>query len=123
MSTMTDAASIPTGFWKQIDHQLDRIEQECPDTYDEVREILLDPAYADVQADMNRNWVRKFSADQAFFAGSGGERSLRSALRDAGWVVTASMAWYYWAVEHPVTKEALTYIEGDVMRGPIEDHA
>lgn len=122
MVTTSRIPEIPTRFWAQIDHQLDRIERECPDSFAAVREILLDPAYNEVQEDIHRNFERKFPESAAFFAGSGGERQLRGSLRAAGWIVTTSLAWYYWDAEHPVTKSTLTYIEGDVLRGTLRDH-
>lgn len=58
-----------------------------------------------------------FTADQAFFAGSGGDRSLSLALSRAGWLATWAEASYYWIITHRTTGEVLTYIEGDVLRG------
>lgn len=108
---------IPEGFWPQIQHQLDRVAEEKPDTFDAVRAILVDPAYTDIAAYVHRNGQRPFSADEAFFAGSGGDEDLADALLEAGWVVVASEASYYYAARHRRTGEELTYIEGDVVRG------
>lgn len=110
------APAVPRGFWPQIDHQLDRIRRERPETFDAVRAILLDPAYDEVVAEVNRNFPRTFSAEAAFFAGVGGENTLRAALVTAGWRVRSSAAWYHYALTHPITDETLTYIEGDVER-------
>lgn len=107
----------PTGFWKQIDHQLQRIGIERADTFDKVREILLDPIYADVQKDVHLNGARAFDKDSAFFAGSGGDATLRSSLVAAGWETVVAKASYYYVVQNHETKEVLTYIEGDVVRG------
>jgi hypothetical protein len=104
-------------FWQQIDAQLDRIETEKPDTFDGVRAILLDTQYAAVVDDVNLNGVRTFGPDAAFFAGSGGDRSLWGALHTAGWARVWSGASYYYMVQHPITAETLTYCEGDVLRG------
>lgn len=96
--------SIDT-FWTQIHTDLDRIEQEKPDTYDAVKKILKD------QAD-------PYITDApAFFAGSGGDRSLFSALSVAGWHLAWIEASYYYVVTHPETGETLTYCEGDVYPG------
>jgi hypothetical protein len=104
-------------FWEQIDHQLDRIVSDRPDTFDGVRAILLDTRYDEIQRDRNLNGLREFNPDAAFFAGSGGEATLRDSLRDAGWVVTWSKASYCYGMRHHATGETLTYIEGDVLRG------
>lgn len=109
---------IPQGFWAQIDHQLSRIANTRPETYDEVRSILLDPAYDDITAERDRNFVRRFDEDSAFFAGSGGD-PLAGALFAAGWKVTTSQASYYYVMTHSITHEVLTYTEGDVQRGDL----
>lgn len=108
---------VPWGFWPQINHQLARIADDLLDTFDDVRAVLLDPVYDAVVADVNLNDVRHFDADTAFFAGSGGDATLQSALRCAGWGAWRFRAPYYWAMTHPGTGEDLTYIEGDVLRG------
>lgn len=113
----TDTAQIPTDFWAQIDHQVARIINEQPNTFDAVRTILLDLTYDQIVIEVHRNGPRPFDIDSAFFAGSGGDTSLASALFAAGWRTTAADASYYYAMTHPQTGEALTYIEGDVVRG------
>lgn len=114
---MTATLTLPTGFWGQIDHQLDRIIQEAPQRFADLRAILLDARYEEVLAEVHRNFVRRFSPDEAFFAGSGGERSLPAALVKAGWKVQTYQAHYYLSLRHPRSGETITYIEGDVVRG------
>lgn len=113
------AGPIPTGFWAQIAHQLERIRRTEASTFDEVRSILLDPIYDEIVADVNKNWERRFDTDSAFFAGSGGEHSLYSALVAAGWSTIWARASYHYAMVHDRTGEKLTYIEGDVERGEV----
>lgn len=117
--TTDTSPEIPGGFWPQIDHQLTRIASQSPDTFDGVREILLDPAYDDIVADVNLNGQRTFDSDSAFFAGSGGDATLAGALHCAGWRIISSGASYYYTMAHPDTNETLMYIEGDVVRGDI----
>lgn len=117
MSQPQSTPRIPTGFWGQIDHQLHRIHTERPETFDGVRAILLDLAYDDIVVEVHRNEPRPFDADSAFFAGSGGDATLRRALYEAGWFSVASEAMYYYVMESQTNGELLTYIEGDVVRG------
>lgn len=112
---MTTNADIPSGFWQQIAHQLERIQTEKPDTFDTLRAILLDPAYTDITAEINRNGEHTFSKNAAFFAGSGGDATL--SLETIGWHLVSYEALYYYSVKHVRTGETLTYIEGDVLRG------
>lgn len=86
-------------FWAGIDAQLDRIEAEKPATFEGVRDAL------------------DGSGDAAFFGGSGGDRTLSSALREAGWIYLWSVANYYYAMRSADGSATLTYIEGDVVRG------
>lgn len=109
--------TIPGGFWPQIDHQLERITAERPDTFDGVRDILLDLGYDEVVLEIHRNGPRPFNLDSAFFAGSGGDATLRNALEAADWWVLESQAPYYYSMIHRGTGQTLTYIEGDVVRG------
>lgn len=104
-------------FWTEINAQLDRIEAEKPDTFNGVRRVLLDPECGEVTRDVNLNGARSFGPNKAFFAGSGGDRSLLSALQVAGWQVIWAEAHYYYVVRHVGTGETLTYCEGDVLRG------
>lgn len=108
---------IPADFWGQIDHQLERIKVEKPDDFTEVRTILLDPAYTEVQREIHRNGARAFSIDRAFFAGSGGDATIASALQAAGWELLRYQAPYYYARQNTRTGHVLTYIEGDLVAG------
>ncbi|MDU2072533.1 MAG: hypothetical protein E7G28_13000 [Cutibacterium avidum] len=108
---------IPTGFWPQITHQLAAIVYHRPATFEGVRRILLDPLYDDIAAERNRNGVRHFGPDAAFFAGSGGDETLMRALIDAGWQIGTEKASYWYTMTHPATGETLTYTEGDIELG------
>lgn len=108
---------IPTGFWPQITHQLAAIVYHRPTTFEGVRRILLDPLYDDITAERNRNGVRHFGPDAAFFAGSGGDETLMRALADAGWQIGTEKASYWYTMTHPATGETLTYTEGDIELG------
>jgi hypothetical protein len=98
-------------FWASIDLALDTIETEKPDTFDGVKAIL------DANGDPNKTGWADHGANRAFFAGSGGDRSLWAALWKAGWAEIWGEANYYYVAQHPISGEKLTYIEGDVMRG------
>lgn len=90
-------------YWQIIDAQLDTIEREGTNTYDGLVAIMPgDPG---------------MSAASAFFGGSGGDRSLCSALSVAGWRITWSEASYHYTAQHPDTGEMITYCEGDIYRG------
>ena len=90
-------------YWQIIDEQLDTIERERTDTYDGIVAIMpTEPGTASAPA---------------FFGGSGGDRSLYSALSKAGWYITWSEARYYYAARHKITGETITYCEGDIYRG------
>lgn len=117
MTEISTQPPVPADFWAQINHQLSPITNAQASTFDEIRTVLLDPVYDEVTANVHRNFERKFDADSAFFAGSGGEATLAGALRAAGWKVTEDEASYYYAMVHVDTGEKLTYIEGDVVRG------
>lgn len=104
-------------FWDNINAQLDRIEAEKPDTFAGVRDILMDPQYSAVVDDVNLNGSRTFTERHAFFAGSGGDRSLYEALYRAGWHMVWAEASYYYVVRHNASHAFLTYIEGDVYEG------
>lgn len=104
-------------FWTQIDDQLDEIAATRADTFDAVRAILLGPDVDLVTDEINRNGTRSFGPDAAFFAGSGGDRTLGQALRAAGWLTKEVQESYYYVMFHPATGDELTYIEGDLLRG------
>lgn len=110
-----EAAEIPSGFWAQIDHQLERIATEGA-SFDDVREVLLDERYDAIVIENSRNGARDFGTDGAFFAGSGGDASLRDALKRAGWRIVQYEAAYYYVVRS-TAGDHLTYCEGDVLRG------
>src|SRR5699024_12811016 len=57
---------------------------------------------------------RTFRENAAFFAGSGGNRSILGTLSLVGWVRTWSQASYYYDLVHPETQETIEYIEGDL---------
>lgn len=105
---------IPAGFWKQIDHQLERIRTEYPNTFARIREILLDPGYDEVLAYTQQNGTQTWTQRQAFFAGSGGDDTLFDALLDAGWMATRFEADYDYTALHPGTGQVLRYTEGDL---------
>lgn len=88
-------------FWKIIDSQLDAIEREQTNTFAGIVAIM--PSTG--------------SAAPAFFGGSGGDRSLFSALAKAGWVMTWAEADYHYTARHPETGETITYQEGDIYPG------
>lgn len=90
-------------YWKMIDLQLDAIEREGINTYVGITEIM--PGGNDI------------SASPAFFGGSGGDRSLFSALSVAGWRRTWAESDHYYTAQHPKTGETITYIEGDIYPG------
>ncbi len=108
----TVGAPVPADFWGQVDHQLDRIQAVRPSSFVRLREILTDPAYTHLGVYRDQ----PMSADAAFFAGSGGDRSLRSALGD-DWRTTWAEAGYYYVLKHTRTGEVITYVEGDVFAG------
>lgn len=93
-----------TGFWATIDQQLE--------------EATTATTAADV--------LRIFSADRnpygpghsagPFFAGSGGDNTLRDALYTAGWSLAWSKASYYYAMNAP-DGSSITYVEGDLYPG------
>jgi hypothetical protein len=99
--------AMPQGFWPQITHQLERIVEEKPSTFEQIREILNDPAYTAIS--------ERPAGDSAFFAGSGGDATLYEALRLAGWQVGRYQATYHYVMSNNLTGEEITYIEGDVV--------
>lgn len=110
---------IPKGFWQQIDHQLDRLGTQRPETFAALRDILLDPAYTAIVHDRNRYGVVTFDTNSAFFSGSGGDNGLADILINCDWRMTDYRAEYYYVMTHKYTKESFTYIEGDVKRGDL----
>lgn len=117
---------IPGTFWGQIDHQLNRIRAEKPDTFAALRVILTDPTYDQIVKESTRYGVRgehvplddpRADPAAAFFAGSGGDATLAAALYKAGWSPVWVKESYWYAMSHPETSAVLTYIEGDVYEG------
>jgi len=98
---------MTNSFWTNINNALDTIKSTKPETVDAVCAIL----------DASGTIDKGVSAGLSFFAGSGGDRSLAASLRVAGWVTIWDEASYYYIMEHDVTGETLTYIEGDLYRG------
>lgn len=92
-------------FWDAIDAQLDAIEHDKPDTAKGVIDAL------------GGTPESHLSSNEAHFGGSGGDRTLYSALRKAGWRMVWAEADYYYVAMHRTTRELLTYIEGDVDSG------
>lgn len=86
-------------FWAAVGAQLDLIETERPHTFAAVATIL------------------GSSEDHAFFAGSGGDRTLFASLRIAGWALVWAEASYHYVAQHIISGEFLTYVEGDVYPG------
>ena len=91
-------------FWTSINHGLDKIAQDRLNTFAAVKEIL----------DRFGNPDATEHSGQTFFAGSGGDRTQFGALSLAGWRRSWSEADYYYIAVHPLTGEAIEYVEGDV---------
>ncbi|MDF2990284.1 MAG: hypothetical protein K0S37_798 [Microbacterium sp.] len=127
-------------FWETVGAQLDRIEYERPDTFAAVAQILAPvmdrgaiygtpPDSEPWLAENGNRYADKpatlivpttYAPRRAFFAGSGGDRSLWSALHAAGWRRSWALApSYHWAAQHPNTGERITYVEGDVYPGDV----
>ena len=96
-------------FWTLITESLKAIETEKPNTFDQVKAIL--DKGSDPMTDRS---------DAAFFGGSGGDDTLWDALTAAGWRIIWSEADYYFIAWNAISRESLTYTEGDVERG--HDH-
>ena len=94
-----------SAYWSGIGAGLERIGAERPDTFAGVKAILDTMPGGDESA-----------CGDAFFGGSGGDLSLRDALREAGWRTVWVKATYWWAMVSPAG-EAVTYVEGDVYEG------
>lgn len=103
---------MSVNFWDNVDNQLNHIERSKPQT---ARELI----------DLMNKYRTDYgiSDGEAFFEGSGGDRSLMESLREAGWRVEKMVASYYWMAKNPRTGSKVTYIEGDVYsqdRMPVE---
>lgn len=114
MTATAVPTAMPAGFWRQIDHQLDRIATERPNTFAEVRAILHDPACTEVARYVGTDGARRFDERSGFFAGSGGDRTLLDSLVEASWEVVEMTASYHYRLRHPDSGSALTYTEGDI---------
>ena len=90
------------GFWDDINAQLDAVEQATN----------ADAVIAALGGRSNA------SSGDAFFAGSGGDRTLMSALITAGWKLTWAEASYYYVMRAP-NGDLITYVEGDVYLGDV----
>ena len=88
------------GFWEEIDAQLN--ELRAAKGADDVIRILSESGEA--------------SAGEAFFGGSGGDKSVAGALYEAGWR-TVWIEWeHHYAMKAP-DGSSITYVEGDIYRG------
>lgn len=101
----------PVDFWTHVDATLDRIETEKPTTAEEVIKILHTGPDAEVGGPITQ--------DHGFFAGSGGDRQLISALHTCGWRQTWVDFGFFYVATQVVTGSQLTYIEGDVYAGDV----
>ncbi|MFB7890358.1 hypothetical protein ACFCZ3_20130 [Cellulosimicrobium cellulans] len=111
MSTTTAAPARP--FWECVDAQLAAVRTAT--TFDEVK-AALDTNAPRGKDDPNGDYDKTGQPDRAFFPGSGGEATLRDALRAAGWRVLWAEASYHYVAHHPASGDWLHYIEGDVER-------
>jgi hypothetical protein len=95
-----------TNFWAVIDEQIKQLRGAR--TAADVLRILAtkDNPYGDPS----------ISSSPAFFAGSGGDKTVLDALFTAGWNLTWSEASYYYTMTAP-DGTSITYIEGDIREG------
>jgi hypothetical protein len=93
-------------FWATIDKQLE--EASTAATAEDVLRIFATAGnpYGDPH----------ISGAPGFFAGGGGDGSLRNALANAGWRTVWAEASYHWAMRAP-DGTGITYIEGDLYPG------
>jgi hypothetical protein len=98
-----------TEFWDVIRTQLNELRTAV--TADDVLSVLSN----------ERNPNPTMSAGDGFFAGSGGDDTVRGALREAGWRTTWAEANYFYAMQSP-DGSTITYIEGDIYRGDQRVH-
>ncbi len=98
---------MSTDFWAAITAQLEELKTAA--TADDVVRILAHSR--------NPYGAGHSSSGDGFFAGSGGDGTVCEALIEAGWRVTWSQASYYYTVTAP-DGSMITYIEGDIYRGP-----
>lgn len=95
---------MTNNFWATIDAQLDELKSAT--SADDVLRILSNDRIPD-QAE---------SAGDGFFAGSGGDGTVRESLTAAGWAVIWAESAYYYVLRAP-DGSTVTYIEGDIYRG------
>ncbi|MFE6746011.1 hypothetical protein ACFVGM_09180 [Kitasatospora purpeofusca] len=100
---------MPDKFWVEIAKQLK--ELESAKTADEVFPIL-----SDERNPYGPDWDGRDGGAEGFFAGSGGDGTVRESLEAAGWDYVWFKAHYYWCMKAP-DGSMVTYIEGDVYRG------
>jgi hypothetical protein len=95
-----------TGFWAVIDNQLEQARTAA--TADDVLRIFATGGnpYGDPH----------ISGAPGFFAGSGGDGSLKDSLYTAGWTPVWTEASYHWAMRAP-DGSGITYVEGDLFPG------
>lgn len=93
-------------FWQVIDRQL--TELRSARSADDVVRILA--------TENNPYGDPHISGSPAFFAGGGGDETVRAALSAAGWRLAWSKAPYYYAMTAP-DGSAITYTEGDIDLG------
>jgi len=111
---MSTSIGVVKEFWGQVAFANSRIASEKADTFDKVREALLDDRLTELQSYVAQAAATD-NADAAFVVGDYDD--FWDALEQAGWRITQWEASYYWAAKHTVTGEELTLIEGDVQRG------
>ncbi|MER5883065.1 hypothetical protein ABT160_04480 [Streptomyces sp. NPDC001941] len=92
-------------FWTVVNAQLEELKSAR--SAEDVVRIL--------SKERNPYGQESIAAD-GFFAGSGGEFTLREALEEAGWKLLWSRAWFWYAMESP-DGSVITYIEGDIYIG------
>lgn len=92
-------------FWQTVKGQLTELESAA--SADDVVRIL----------SKERNPYRHDTIQgDGFFAGGGGDDTVREALRTAGWSTIWSAASYWYAMRAPDGSE-ITYVEGDIYKG------
>lgn len=92
-------------FWTTIKEQLE--ELKSAKSADDVIRIL----------SHERNpYGEKCGSAAGFFAGSGGDGTVRDSLIEAGWTVIRAKAPYYYSMRAP-DGSVITYIEDDIYRG------
>lgn len=90
--------------WDLVNAQLTELKDAK--TADDVMRIL--------SPERNGQWHA--GSGEGFFAGSGGDDTVRDALYDAGWFTVVFIAPYYYAMRAQ-NGDMITYCEGDISRG------